>query len=158
MHLSFGVTIGVIVALRILWKITDQNPEPEPGPARKEIMAVVGGIGLSGVLSLSVLERRREIGVMRAIGASSGKVARIFIGEGLTLGILSWVVALPLSIPSAYLLTQALGSVFENEIVYQFTPMGALGWLVIVIVLAIGASWFPAQSAIRVSVRESLAY
>jgi len=52
------------------------------------IVAVVGSIGLSGVLSLSVLERRREIGVMRAIGASSGHVARLFIGEGLTLGLL----------------------------------------------------------------------
>ena len=74
------------------------------------------------------------------------------------MGILSWVVALPLSIPSAYLLTRALGSVFENKIVYQFTPLGALGWLVIVVILAIGASWFPARSATRISVRKSLAY
>jgi putative ABC transport system permease protein len=96
------------------------------------IMAIVGGMGLSGMLSLSVLERRREIGVMRAIGASSARIARIFIGEGLTLGIMSWIVALPLSIPAAYWLTQALGSVFENEIVYQFSPLGALYWLAIV--------------------------
>jgi len=122
------------------------------------LMALVGGIGLSGVLSLSVLERRREIGVMRAIGASSAKIARIFMGEGLTLGILSWLVALPLSVPAAFWLTQALGSVFENEIVYRFSPWGAFYWLAIVIALALGASWFPARSAVRVSVRESLAY
>lgn len=122
------------------------------------IMAIVGGMGLSGMLSLSVLERRREIGVMRAIGASSARIARIFIGEGLTLGIMSWIVALPLSIPAAYGLTQALGSVFENELVYQFSPLGALYWLAIVIVLAIGASWLPARRAMRVSVQESLAY
>jgi putative ABC transport system permease protein len=122
------------------------------------LMALVGGIGLSGVLSLSVLERRREIGVMRAIGASSAKIARIFMGEGLTLGILSWLVALPLSVPAAFWLTQALGSVFENEIVYRFSPWGAFYWLAFVIALALGASWFPARSAVRVSVRESLAY
>jgi putative ABC transport system permease protein len=122
------------------------------------IMAIVGGMGLSGMLSLSVLERRREIGVMRAIGASSAKIMRIFIGEGLTLGILSWLVALPLSIPAAYLLTHALGGVFENELVYQFTPLGAFSWLAIIVFLAIGASWFPARGATRVSVHESLAY
>ena len=52
------------------------------------LIAVVGGVGLSGMLSLSVLERRREIGVMRAIGASSGVILRLFIGEGLTVGLL----------------------------------------------------------------------
>ena len=122
------------------------------------IMAIVGGMGLSGMLSLSVLERRREIGVMRAIGAPSAKIFRIFIGEGLAIGIMSWIVALPLSIPAAYWLTQSLGSVFENVIVYQFSPLGALYWLAIVIVLAIGASWLPARRAMRVSVHESLAY
>jgi putative ABC transport system permease protein len=122
------------------------------------IMAIVGGMGLSGMLSLSVLERRREIGVMRAIGASSAKIMRIFIGEGLTLGVLSWLVALPLSIPAAYLLTHALGGVFENELVYQFTPLGAISWLAIIVFLAIGASWFPARGATRVSVHDSLAY
>ncbi len=50
------------------------------------VIALVGGVGLSGVLSLSVLslsvlERRREIGVMRAIGASSWQVLGLFIGE-----------------------------------------------------------------------------
>jgi putative ABC transport system permease protein len=54
------------------------------------VIGAVGGIALSGVLSLNVMERTREIGVMRAIGASSGAIARLFIGEGLILGWLSW--------------------------------------------------------------------
>jgi putative ABC transport system permease protein len=63
------------------------------------IIGAVGSIALSGALSLSVMERRREIGVMRAIGASSGVIARLFIGEGLLLGWLSWLIALPLGLP-----------------------------------------------------------
>ncbi len=123
------------------------------------VIASVGGIGLSGVLSLSVLERRREIGVMRAIGASSSRVARLFIGEGLILGLLSWVLAIPLSIPAAYFLTtQGLTLALDDEIVYRFTPFGLIYWLIIVLVLAIVASWFPARSATQISVRESLAY
>ena len=50
------------------------------------VIALVGGVGLSGILSLSVLERRREIGVMRAIGASSWQVIRLFVGEGVLSG------------------------------------------------------------------------
>ncbi|MEM8859358.1 MAG: FtsX-like permease family protein [Chloroflexota bacterium] len=123
------------------------------------VIALVGGVGLSGVLSLSVLERTREIGVMRAIGASSGQVIRLFIGEGILLGWLSWVIAIPLSIPAAwYLSTRGLSFVLNSTLAYQFSFMGPLIWLAIITVLAILASIFPARRASRVSVRESLSY
>jgi putative ABC transport system permease protein len=123
------------------------------------VIALVGGVGLSGVLSLSVLERRREIGVMRAIGASNWQVTRLFVGEGVLLGLISWAIALPLSIPLAYFFsTFALSFALDQQLVYRFTPVGAAVWLVIVIVLAVIASSLPARGAARVSVRESLAY
>jgi putative ABC transport system permease protein len=118
----------------------------------------VGSIALSGVLSLSVRERTREIGVMRAIGASSRSIAGLFIGEGLLLGLLSWLIALPLSIPAGYAMTQAMGAALGGELVFHYTPTGALYWLAIITVLAIAASWLPAHGATRVSVRESLVY
>ena len=60
------------------------------------LIALVGAIGLAGTLSINVLERRREIGVMRAIGASGLTIASLFIGEGLILGLLAWLIAIPL--------------------------------------------------------------
>jgi putative ABC transport system permease protein len=123
------------------------------------IVAVVGGVGLSGVLTLNVIERRREIGVMRSIGASSWRVINISIGEGVLLGWLSWLIALPLSIPAAYLLaTQGLSFALNQQLSYRFAPGGALLWLVIITILAVIASSFPARSAAKVSVRESLNY
>jgi len=122
------------------------------------VIGAVGGVALSGVLSLNVLERTREIGVMRAIGASSSAIARLFIGEGLILGWLSWAIALPLSIPAGRLMTQAVGVPFGMNLVYIFKPTGALYWLIIITVLSILASWFPARGATRISVRDSLAY
>jgi putative ABC transport system permease protein len=105
------------------------------------IIALVGGVGLSGVLSLNVLERRREIGVMRSIGASTGRVLRIQIGEGLMLGWLSWLIALPISIPAAYFFaTEGLSAILFNQLAYQFNPLGAINWLVIISILAIIAS------------------
>jgi putative ABC transport system permease protein len=122
------------------------------------VIGVVGSIALSGILSLNVMERRREIGVMRAIGASSGTITRIFVGEGVILGLLSWLIAFPLSLPAGRLMTQTLSVALGGEMVYRYTPTGPLLWLVIITVLSIAASWLPARGASRVSVRQSLAY
>ncbi len=122
------------------------------------VIGMVGSIALSGVLSLNVLERRREIGVLRAIGASSATIAGLFVGEGLLLGWLSWVLALPLSIPAGQLMVRALSAALGGELIYQFTPTGGLIWLGIITVLAAAASWLPARAASRISVRESLVY
>ncbi len=122
------------------------------------VIGLMGSIALSGALSLNVLERRREIGMMRAIGAPSGAIARLFIGEGLILGWLSWVISLPLSIPAGRLMTDGLSAVFPIDIVFKYTPAGALYWLGIITVLSVVASLLPARGAMRISVRESLAY
>ena len=126
------------------------------------IMAVtigaVGSIALSGALSLSVMERRREIGVMRAIGASSWTIFRLFIGEGLILGWLSWLIALPLAIPAGQIMVSTIGNAFQIDFLYHYTPTGSLMWFFIITVLSIIASWIPARGATLISVRESLAY
>jgi putative ABC transport system permease protein len=122
------------------------------------LIGVVGSLALSGVLSLNVLERRREIGVLRAIGASSAAVGGQFIGEGLILGWLSWLIAWPLSIPAGQLMVSGLSSALGSQMVYRYTPTGPLIWLGIITVLAVAASGLPARAASRVSVRESLAY
>lgn len=122
------------------------------------VIGAVGSIALSGVLSLNVIERQKEIGMLRAIGATSKYIAGLFVGEGLILGWLSWLIALPLSIPAGRLMASGLGHALDVELVYQRTFNGAFLWLMIVTVLAVAASWLPARSAIRVSVRESLVY
>jgi putative ABC transport system permease protein len=120
--------------------------------------ALVGAVALSGTLAINVLERTREIGVMRAIGGSAWVVAGQFVGEGLLLGWLSWLLAIPLSIPAGQLIIKALSNVLHIELVYQISNAGVWYWLVIITILAVIASWFPAQKAAQTSVRESLAY
>jgi putative ABC transport system permease protein len=120
--------------------------------------ALVGAVALSGTLAINVLERTREIGVMRAIGASAWVVAGQFVGEGLILGWLSWLLAIPLSIPAGQTIIKTLSGVLHIELVYQVSQTGVWYWLVIITILAIIASWFPAQKAAQTSVRESLAY
>lgn len=122
------------------------------------IIGAVGSIALSGALSLSVMERRREIGVMRAIGASSWTIARLFIGEGLLLGWLSWLIALPFAPFIGKVMLGAVGSAFGLDLLFKYSPVGAVMWLVIITILSVLASWFPARGAVKISVRESLAY
>lgn len=122
------------------------------------LMAVVGSLGLSGTLSINVFERRREIGVMRAVGASSLDVAVVFMTEGLLLGVASWLQALPLSYLGGQLFVDALGKVFELPLLYKYPPEAALIWLGIIVGLSILASWLPSRRATQISVQESLAY
>ena len=122
------------------------------------LIAVVGSFGLSGTLSINVLERRREIGVMRAVGASSADVSYIFVGEGLLLGLLSWALAVPISLAAGRYFVEALGKVINFPAVYHYSPTGLWIWLGIVVTLSLLSSWLPARRATRISVRESLAY
>jgi putative ABC transport system permease protein len=122
------------------------------------LIAVVGSFGLSGTLSINVLERRREIGVMRAVGASSTDVGFIFVGEGLLLGLISWAIAVPISLLGGRYFVEALGNVINFPAVYHYSVAGVWIWLAVVFTLALLASWLPARRATRISVRESLAY
>jgi len=122
------------------------------------IIAIVGGVALSGVLSINVLERRREIGVMRAVGALSWHIFRLVIFEGLLLGWLSWLLASPLSIYGGQIMTEGLSSIMGGELSYNYSIDGMVYWLGIITILAIIASCLPAWKATRISVRESLAY
>jgi len=123
------------------------------------LAAIVGSLGLMGTLSINVVERRREIGVMRAIGATSAAIARIFVGEGILLGALSWLFAAPLSYPSARLFSQIVGStLIQVPLDFSYSTQGMALWLAIVIVISILASLGPALRATTISVRQALAY
>ncbi len=123
------------------------------------LLGVVGGLGLTGTMSINVVERAREIGVIRAVGASDGAVLRLFLAEGLLIGLISWAVGALLAIPISRTLSDALGMVFlARPLSYSISAEGVVLWLGIVLVLAAVASLFPAWRASRLAVREVLAY
>jgi putative ABC transport system permease protein len=123
------------------------------------LLAVVGGIGLMGTMSLNVLERTREIGVMRAVGATGLAITQIVIVEGLLIGLISWAVGTVLAYPLSKGLTDMVGnSILRSPLSYTFSTSGMLLWLALAMVLASLASLLPARNASRISVREVLAY
>ncbi|MCB0129996.1 MAG: FtsX-like permease family protein, partial [Caldilineaceae bacterium] len=101
----------------------------------------------------------REIGVMRAIGASNGAIQRIVIVEGVIIGLLSWMMGGMLAFPVGLGLSNAVGAIlFQTALPYSFSATGVFSWLAIVAVLAMVASSLPAWNASRLTVREVLAY
>ncbi len=123
------------------------------------LLAFVGGLGLMGTLSLNTLERTREIGVMRAVGASNGAIRGIVILEGIVIGLASWAIAALISYPFSKVLSDAAGLAFGGTaFAFQFSPPGVVLWLAIVVVLSVVASVLPAWNASRLTVREVLAY
>ena len=123
------------------------------------MIAMVGSIGLTGTMSMNVMERTREIGVMRAIGASDRAVMSLVIVEGLLIGILSWGLGTLLAFPISTLMSNAINlSLFGTLVSFTFTPTGILVWLVVVLGLSVLASVMPARNAARLTIREVLAY
>ena len=123
------------------------------------LLALVGGLGLMGTMSINVLERTREIGVLRAIGAPNRGVAKVFILEGITIGLLSWSMGSLLAIPLTQGLNAALGTAtMGTALTYSYSMPGLWLWLVIVLMLSALASFIPARNASRLTVREVLAY
>ncbi len=123
------------------------------------LTATVGSMGLAGTMSMNVLERTREIGIMRAIGATDLEILRMVIVEGLLIGLLSFVLSMILAIPFTYLLSAIVSNaIFATPITVIFTPLGYLIWLGLVVVLSSLASILPAHNAARLTIREVLAY
>jgi len=123
------------------------------------LTATVGSMGLAGTMSMNVLERTREIGIMRAIGATDWEIIRMVIVEGTLIGLLSFGLGMILAVPFTYLLaTIVSNAIFATPIAVVFTPVGYFIWLGLVLVLSSLASVVPARSAARLTIREVLAY
>ena len=123
------------------------------------LMGSVGGLGLMGAMSMNVVERTREIGVMRAIGAPDRAILQIFIVEGMIVGISSWLLATGLAMVISRPISGAVGRMLLHaDLSYSFSFTGVVYWLFIVIVISILASYVPARNASRIKVREALVY
>ncbi len=137
---QFNIVVVVLIAMALL-------------------VTLVGGLGLAGTMSMSVMERTREIGVMRVVGAEDGMVIRIVLVEGLSLALLSWFAAIILAWPVGLLMSRFIGRELVNgPLSYAYSVPGAIIWLILVLLTAAIASYAPARRASRLTVRDVLAY
>lgn len=121
------------------------------------IVGTIGGIGIANTLTLNVLERRREIGVMRAVGGRNSHLIQVFLTEALAMGGLGFVMGLALGLPLARLLVWLMEQVlFPLDFVF---PVGVvISALFFTLLLTMLASIGPALGAARLRVSQALRY
>ncbi|MEM7127280.1 MAG: ABC transporter permease [Chloroflexota bacterium] len=123
------------------------------------LLAVVGLLGLVGTLSINILERWREIGIMRAIGASNGSLLKMIMAESLVIGAISGVIATGGAFLISRPLSDAIGYAFARGPLQYAFPASSIGlWFIVVELLAMLASLIPIRSALQISVRQTLTY
>jgi putative ABC transport system permease protein len=123
------------------------------------LLAAVGGLGLTTTMSINILERVREIGVLRAIGASNISVRQIVLLEGIIMGALSWGIGMGLSWPISTFMSDQLGlALIKVPLNFEYSIGAAVLWFFVLQAVAVVASLGPARSAVRMTIREVLAY
>ena len=123
------------------------------------LTAFVGSIGLTGTMGMNVLERTREIGVMRAIGAVDFEVMKSVVIEGVFIGLITWVLAIGVSFPISNTLLNIISeAMMGTSMALSFTWDGIFIWLGVVIAISFLASILPARNAARLTIQEVLAY
>jgi putative ABC transport system permease protein len=125
------------------------------------LVLVVSAIGMSSSIGMTILERTREIGVMKAIGATPGKIYKLFIAEGMVIsafGIaLGVLIAWPLSRGASIFFGKLIlgeGAVLK----YAFSISGFVITLITTFVFSVVASRIPAGSAVKLTTRKALSY
>jgi putative ABC transport system permease protein len=123
----------------------------------------VASIGIVNTLVMAILERRREIGIMKAIGASDAGVKRVFFAEAGAMGLvggcvgvlLGWLIGRAINAgTNIYLARQGAANV-EVWYVSWWLVAGAIGFSLVVSLLA---GWYPASRASRLDPVEALRY
>jgi putative ABC transport system permease protein len=123
------------------------------------LMALVGIFGLGSAMATSVLERRRELAVLRAIGAGNAAVLLTVLCESMFIGVLSVLAAAVLSVPVTMLIASLVGAATLGPVQGVVVSATAIPiWLAIVLVCAALASGYPARQASKMTIREALAY
>lgn len=121
------------------------------------LIGFIGALGVVNTITLNVLERRREIGVLRSIGASDANVIQTFLTEGLAFGIGGWLIGLLLGYSLGWFISRVMESMLFH-LNYVFTFQMVLVSLLFALVLTTAASLIPALAAARMRVKDVLRY
>ena len=120
---------------------------------------LVAALGLVETIGIGALERRREIGIMRAVGARTGTVLQVIGGEAVFMAVGSWIVALVLSVPVTLAVESMVGQIFvQTPLERGFSPAGVGIWLVIAGLVAVVSAGLPTLEITETPVASALAF
>ncbi|MDB4974054.1 MAG: FtsX-like permease family protein [Myxococcaceae bacterium] len=123
------------------------------------LMATVGALGLASTMGTNVLERTREIGIMKTLGATPRQTARLVVVEALWIAAMSWILGVLLAMPLTAQVGRTVGMLsFRLRLPFVMDATAMLGWLALIVLIAVTATLLPARRASRLTIREALAH
>lgn len=123
------------------------------------LVLLVSAIGMASATGINIMERTREIGVLRAIGATPKTIYSMFVAEGMIVSVISIALGLLLSWPLSIAASKMFGTLMlEVALRYSFSAAGFVITIIATILFGWLASRIPARKAVMVSTREALAY
>jgi putative ABC transport system permease protein len=122
------------------------------------IIILISLIGLVSTLTMNILDRTREIGMMRCIGSGAGDIRNMFSSEGVFLSLAGWVIGLPVGYIIAYICAETFGGLLKIRLPLVFPPANIALSLVIAIVGTILIVQAPILRATRLRPGDALRY
>jgi putative ABC transport system permease protein len=122
------------------------------------ISIVVGSLGVINTLTMSVLERTREIGMLRAIGTTRGQIVRMVLAEALLMGVIGGILGLATGVVLARILFIGMTTMSGYRLTFILPPEGILISVVIALIVSQVAAIGPARRAAKVRILEAVHY
>ena len=122
------------------------------------LIVAMSMVGLANAITTNVLERTREIGILRSIGARARDIRRIFTTEGVTLALAGWLLGIPLGYALTRLLVWLVWQVVDVRLPVVFPPWNILIALIGTVALALLVLFLPVRRAVRFRPGEALRY
>lgn len=123
------------------------------------LAVVVGGLSIASTIGINISERRRELGVFRAIGVSSHQLVSMISSEVILMGIAGWLSGILLALPVSVWAGNYFGNIFlHTNLNNAISVSGTFLWLAISIIVSYVSGIIPASKAANSSLREMLAY
>ena len=122
------------------------------------LIVAMSMVALANAITMNVLDRTREIGILRCIGARARDVRRIFTTEGIALALTGWLLGIPLGYAFDRLLVWLIWEVVDVRIPVAFPPWNLLIALVGTVALALAVQFLPVRRAVRFRPGDALRY
>jgi len=153
---KYGSEIDVITSITDIEQMDEMLSAVDAATWAISLLAIIiGGIGIINTMIMSVYERTREIGVLKAVGWRSSRILAMILGESLVLTIVSGIVGSVLGILAVFLISYSgmLGMLEPT-----FTPIIFIRAFTIAIIVGLFGGLYPAWRASRLAPTKALSY
>lgn len=122
-------------------------------------LIIIGALSIISSMGMNLMERKREIGILRSMGATPHGIVKIVFMEGIIIGLLSYLAALGIAPLLGYFSGNVMAGIFlKTKMIFTFSIEGAVIWLIITVLFTSIAGIWPAMKATRLPVSEAVSY